>query len=248
MLLRVIEMKSWPWFATVRVEFLNLLRDFCVLRVVFLTKLDLMSMKSHWQDVYMSKAPDQVSWYQGEPTVSLDLIKNTGVAATSALIDVGGGASRLVDSLLDAGWTNLSVVDISAAALQYAGERLGKRAEGVNWIEADITKFDPPQRYSIWHDRALFHFLTDPSDRRRYVATLDKALTSGGHALIATFAPEGPPKCSGLDVVRYDAGKLLAELGAGFELKEERREAHSTPWGAEQDFAWFRFKKVNSET
>ncbi len=208
-----------------------------------MSKLYLMSTKAHWQDVYTSRAPDQVSWFQSDPAVSLDLIKNTGSSLTEPLIDVGGGASRLVDSLLDAGWTDLSVVDISAAALQYARKRLGKRADDVTWIEADITDFDPPKQYSVWHDRALFHFLTDRGDRRSYVVTLNKALSGGGHAIIATFAPEGPPKCSGLDVVRYDAGQLLAELGAGFELKEERREAHSTPRGAEQDFAWFRLIK-----
>ncbi|HXV40764.1 MAG TPA: class I SAM-dependent methyltransferase [Steroidobacteraceae bacterium] len=185
-----------------------------------------------------------MSWYQPEPTVSLELIEAAGIAKDAGIIDVGGGASLLVDRLLDRGYTGLAVLDIAGGAMQASRERLGARAASVEWHEADVTSFEPPRRYGLWHDRAVFHFLTDARDRRAYVATLRKALKPGGSVMIAAFAPDGPPKCSGLDVMRHDQASIGAELGAGFLLAEARRETHRTPWQAEQEFIYCRFRAV----
>ncbi len=200
-----------------------------------------MSRRAHWEQVYRDKAPDAVSWFQARPVLSLELIAASGIAKDAAIIDVGGGASVLVDCLLDAGHTRLAVLDLSAAALAASRARLGARASQVEWHEADVTAFDPPRRYALWHDRALFHFLTDSEDRRRYVATLRKSLEPGGTVIIAGFALDGPPKCSGLDVRRFDERMLADELGAGFELLETRHEIHRTPWQSEQRFVYCRF-------
>lgn len=200
--------------------------------------------KNHWEDVYTKKTPKEVSWYQIEPSVSLELIKATGINQTSKIIDVGGGASVLVDKLLEKGFQDLTVLDISSKPLQLAKERLGKLAAQVSWIEADVTEFDPPQKYDLWHDRAVFHFLTDPNDRKKYVQNMEKALNSGGHVIIATFAIDGPLKCSGLDVERYSDEKLKNELGGSFELMKSIKEAHVTPWGSKQNFIYCCFKKV----
>lgn len=205
-----------------------------------------MNHKEHWNEVYKTLAPDDVSWYQTRPTTSLQLIKASGVAKDRGVIDVGAGASALVDFLLDRGFTKLAVLDISAIALQHARQRLGVRAAGVEWFEADVTDFRPPHRFGLWHDRAVFHFLTDPADRREYVETMSRALTPDGQVIIATFAIEGPLKCSGLDVARYDALSLAAELGAGFQLREQVDEHHLTPWNTEQRFSFFRFVRVGS--
>jgi SAM-dependent methyltransferase len=205
-----------------------------------------MNRKEHWNQVYQTKAPDDVIWYQTRPTTSLQLIEASGVAKDRGVIDVGAGASALVDFLLDAGFTSLAVLDISAAALQHARQRLGVRAAGVEWFEADVTEFSPPHRFGLWHDRAVFHFLTDPADRRRYVETMSRALAPDGHVIIATFAIEGPLKCSGLDVARYDAAALAVELGAGFRLREQVDEIHVTPWSTEQRFNFFRFARVGT--
>lgn len=202
-----------------------------------------MDRRAHWNRVYQTKAPDSVSWYQRHPDVSLELIAASGVAKDAGIIDVGGGASLLVDHLLNLGYSNLAVLDVSGAALDTGRTRLGVRAVEVEWFEADVTTFEPRHRYALWHDRAAFHFLTDAHDRSRYVATLRKSLKPGGTAIIATFALDGPPRCSGLDVVRYDEQSIAAELGAEFALREVRREAHITPGKAEQRFAYFRFKR-----
>jgi len=202
-----------------------------------------MNRKEHWNQVYQTKAPDDVSWYQTRPTTSIKLIEAAGVAKEQGVIDVGGGASALVDFLLDAGFTKLAVLDISIAALQHARQRLGARAGGVEWFEADVTEFRPPHRFRLWHDRAVFHFLTDRADRRKYVETMTRALTPDGQVIIATFALDGPPKCSGLDVARYDAAAIAAELGAGFQLQEQVDETHATPWSTEQRFSFFRFAR-----
>jgi SAM-dependent methyltransferase len=207
-----------------------------------------MNRKEHWNQVYQTKAPDDVSWYQTQPTTSLKLIKASGVAKDQGVIDVGAGVSALVDFLLDAGFTRLGVLDISSAALQHARERLGVRAAAVEWFEADVTEFRPPHRFGLWHDRAVFHFLTDPADRRKYVETICRTLMPDGHAIIATFAIEGPLKCSGLDVARYDAASLAAELGAGFQLREQVDEIHVTPWSTEQKFSFFRFSRAGAAT
>ncbi len=201
-----------------------------------------MNRQAHWNNVYETKAAQDVSWYQRRPDASLALIAASGVGKDAGIIDVGAGASTLVDCLLDQGYTRLAVLDVSGAALARSRERLGARAGAVEWFEADVTVFEPPRRFGLWHDRAVFHFLTEADDRREYAATLARTLQPGGVVVIATFAPDGPPKCSGLDVMRYDEHSILAELGAGFELREVRRETHVTPWQSEQRFIYFRFQ------
>ncbi len=201
-----------------------------------------MNRQQHWDRVYQTKSSQDVSWYQRRPDLSLALILATGARKDAGIIDVGGGASLLVDFLLDNGYTQLAVLDISAAALSLSRSRLGKSADAVEWFEADVTSFEPPHRFGLWHDRAVFHFLTDAVDRRGYVATLRRTLLPGGTVIISTFAPDGPPKCSGLDVVRYDEHSIAAELGAEFQLRETRHETHVTPWRAEQQFNYFRFE------
>jgi trans-aconitate methyltransferase len=203
-----------------------------------------MDRRSHWNRVYETKAPENVSWYQRRPEVSLELIAASGIGKDAGIIDVGGGASVLVDHLLDAGYTNLAVLDLSGAALSASRTRLGSKTTAVEWFEADVTSFEPPHRYALWHDRAVFHFLTDADDRARYVATLRQALQQNGAVIIATFAPDGPPKCSGLDVMRYDEHSIAAELGEEFQLREVRRETHVTPGKTEQRFNYFRFSAV----
>ncbi|MDE2026992.1 MAG: class I SAM-dependent methyltransferase [Candidatus Omnitrophica bacterium] len=199
--------------------------------------------KKHWEDVYTKKRPQEVSWYQMELTISLNLIRSTKIDHASKIIDVGGGASLLVDKLLENGFQNLTVLDVSSRALDYAKERLGKLAVQVSWIEADVTEFNSPQKYDLWHDRAVFHFLTDPNDRKKYVRNMEKALNSGGHVIIATFAIDGPPKCSGLDVERYSPEKIKNELGNSFEFVKSIEEVHRTPWGSEQKFIYGYFRR-----
>ena len=209
--------------------------------------------KEHWENVYRSKSPDEVSWYQQEPTVSLQLISSAPLSLDAPIIDIGGGASTLVDKLCDEGYTNISVLDVSGCALAHTRERLAAKfavrmagglvdgADAIEWFEEDVTCFKPPHRFMLWHDRAVFHFLTDKADRDRYVGVLKQALEPGGHLVIMTFAIDGPLKCSGLEIVRYDANKLKAALGTGFELEETGHEIHITPAGGQQKFAYFRF-------
>lgn len=205
--------------------------------------------KKHWEAVHGGKAPEETSWYQPVPHLSLSLIASTKLGPDASLIDIGGGTSLLVDHLLDQGFRDITVLDISAEALAKASRRLGDRAARVRWIEADVTNFDPPRRFDLWHDRAAFHFLTDPADRRAYMAVLRKALAPGGHAIIATFAPGGPEKCSGLQIVQYDSAGLGAELGPGFDLREQRAERHVTPANREQLFNFFWFQRqIQAET
>jgi len=197
--------------------------------------------KDHWEQVYSEKASTEVSWYQQHPQRSLELIKATGVDVSARIIDIGGGASTLADFILDAGYTNLSVLDISQAAIEQAKSRLGKRADKVTWLENDITEFITDEPFDVWHDRAVFHFLTDDDDRSSYVRTLSRALKSGGHAIIATFDLNGPEKCSGLDVVRYSPETMSAVLGEAFQLVETSTEEHVTPGGTLQNFVYCRF-------
>ena len=197
--------------------------------------------KTHWERIYREKSSSDVSWYQESPDLSLELIRRSGVRNDEAIVDVGGGASVLVDVLCEEGFRNLSVLDISGIALAGAQQRLGDLAETIEWFEADITEFDPPHAFTLWHDRAVFHFLTDESDRRKYVNVLKRALRPGGHLIIAAFAIGGPEQCSGLQVVQYDSSRLKAELGEEFELVEERDEVHITPANKEQRFTYFRF-------
>ena len=198
-----------------------------------------MNTKTHWEHIYETKAPTQVSWYQEHARYSLQFIQNTGVQKTDHIIDIGGGASTLVDDLIADGYQHISVLDVSGTALQLARQRLDERAEDVNWIEADITQADlPAQAYDLWHDRAVFHFLTQPADRHRYVEAVRHAVRTGGHVIVATFAPDGPNRCSGLDVIRYSPESLHNEFGEGFELMDSTRETHHTPFGTEQRFIY----------
>ena len=208
-----------------------------------------MNGKSHWDRVYRNTSPELVSWYQREATLSLDLIMQAVPDHSSAIVDVGGGASTLVDGLREAGYRRLTVLDLSGVALAAVRTRLGAAAAQVTWLEADVlTAPFAPHVFDLWHDRAVFHFLTDPSDRQRYVAQLRHAVRPGGFVLIATFAPDAPPRCSGLDVMRYSPEALEAELGPGFSLRSSRREEHHTPGGRIQAFIYclFRIEKSAS--
>lgn len=199
--------------------------------------------KDHWENVYTKKSPLEVSWYQTHPAISLDLIASTGIDHSARIIDVGAGASVLVDKLLEAGYKDITVLDIASKAMDYAKERLGSRAQKVVWVVADITEFEPSQQYDLWHDRAVFHFLTDKTDRRKYVEALKKTLKPEGHLILSAFSLEGPPQCSGLSVERYDVEKMKKELGDEFEFITSKRESHVTPWQAEQEFIYCHFKK-----
>jgi SAM-dependent methyltransferase len=197
------------------------------------------SLKAHWESVYASRVPAELSWYQPEPTRSLELLAQLGVGPESAIIDVGGGASTLVDALLDRRMTRLTVLDISSAALAHAKTRLGPRAAPVTWVEADVTRADlAAGAYDVWHDRAVFHFLDDPNDRRRYVEAAALAIRPGGVALVATFALHGPSRCSGLNVVRYDSEQLAREFGGEFSLDRSVDDLHRTPSGSTQAFTY----------
>ena len=198
-----------------------------------------MNTKPHWENIYERKAPTQVSWYQEHARFSLQFIQKSQISKAAQIIDIGGGASTLVDDLLAAGFQNISVLDVSKHALQLARQRLGTRADTVHWIEADITQVElPEEAYDVWHDRAVFHFLTQPADRQRYVQAVRRAVRTGGHVIVATFAPDGPDHCSGLEVVRYSPETLHDEFGVGFELKDSSRETHHTPFGTEQKFVY----------
>lgn len=200
--------------------------------------------KSHWESVYSSKSAQETSWYQLEPRLSLDLIDKTGVDKGQAIIDVGGGASVLVDFLLNRGYSDLTVMDISAAALQQARQRLGQKASAVDWIETDVTEFMPRKTFYLWHDRAVFHFLTDKEDRVHYLDALNEALKPGGWVIMAAFAPDGPEKCSGLQIVQYDAAKLGRQLGGKYRLERQEKEMHVTPAGQHQSFGFYCFRKM----
>ncbi len=204
-----------------------------------------MDRKQHWEQVYRQKPDETLSWFQPRPEISLDLIHAAGLRKTEALIDVGGGASRLVDQLQAEGFTDLTVLDIAEQALIAARTRLGNSASQVHWIAADVTAWQPGRSYRLWHDRAVFHFLTDPAERAAYRKNLQAALTPGGTAIIASFAPDGPERCSGLPVQRYSPGTLAAELGPGFRLITHRNEAHNTPTGKVQQFQYSVFEYLN---
>lgn len=202
--------------------------------------MDSTQRQAHWDQVYRDKNPDDVSWYQRRPEISLSLIRRGGLAPDVPIIDVGGGASTLVDCLLADGYRHLSVLDISARALAHARGRLPADAP-VTWLATDVTRFRPRARYGLWHDRAAFHFLTDPALQARYLGVLRQALAPGGQLILAAFAKDGPLRCSGLEVAQQDAQSLGLLLGHRFRLLEETDEWHVTPWGARQHFAWFRY-------
>jgi SAM-dependent methyltransferase len=198
-----------------------------------------MTAKAHWEDVYRSKAVDEVSWYRPHLDVSLGLIEDAAPDRGSTIIDVGGGEATLVDDLVARGYGDVTVLDISQAAIDVARARLGPAAAPVRWITGDITDVAlEPARYDLWHDRAVFHFLTEAKDRAAYVRQVARAVKPGGHVIVATFGPEGPEKCSGMDVVRYDAGSLHGEFGAKFRLLDSVTELHETPWGTPQQFMY----------
>lgn len=202
-----------------------------------------MSSKDHWEHVYSSKATDAVSWYQPRAEVSLRLIEAAGLRRGAAIIDVGGGASTLVDDLLAQARYDITVLDLSAAALEAARSRLGASAASVTWRVADVTQAAlPDHAYDLWHDRAVFHFLTSPEDRQAYVATVRRALKAGGHLVIATFAEDGPRQCSSLPVMRYSVAELQEQLGQGFSLLSGEREQHATPFGSTQAFTYCHFR------
>ncbi len=201
------------------------------------------SRQKHWNGVYGAKGEAEVSWFQQTPKPSLDLLRLVGAGTDDAVIDIGGGASRLVDYLMDQGFEKISVLDLSEAALRTARVRLGERGAKVKWIAADVTNWEPGELYDVWHDRAALHFLTEPMDQAAYAARLKKGLRIGGHAIIGTFAPDGPEKCSGLPVVRHDASSLSALLGREFVLIDTRRHDHKTPWASVQNFQFSTFRR-----
>ena len=200
------------------------------------------SRQAHWQNVYSKKGENEVSWFQENPAPSLELIAQVGATPASAILDIGGGASRLVDHLIDRGFQDVTVLDLSEAALEIAQARLGSLAARVRWIVADATVWEPQKAYDVWHDRAAFHFLTEDGDRAAYVARLERALKMGGHAIIATFALDGPEQCSALPVARYDPAGLGQTLGRAFQLVHAQRHAHATPWGSDQSFQFSVFR------
>lgn len=199
------------------------------------------SSKQHWEQVYSAKARDKVSWYQSDPVASLSLIRASEAGPEAKIIDIGGGASTLAGHLLAEGFRDITVLDISAAAIEQARRSLGGDAGRIHWLVADIVSWQPQARYDLWHDRAVFHFLTSPQDRHAYVASLRDALRPGGTIILATFAPTGPARCSGLPVCRYSPEALAAELGNEFTLVQTMAEDHRTPSGAIQPFIYCRF-------
>lgn len=198
-----------------------------------------MDAKAHWEKVYNTKAPNQVSWYRPHLETSLALIERAAETHSSSIIDVGGGESTLVDDLLERGFQNITVLDISQVAIAATKKRLGQAAERVHWLAADITQVElEPQAYDVWHDRAVFHFLTTPQERVAYIRQVARSVKHRGYVIVSTFGPEGPTKCSGLDVARYDRDSLHNEFGTSFRLVESSTELHETPFGTKQQFLY----------
>ena len=206
-----------------------------------------MNNKKHWENVYQTKGRNEVSWFREHLDTSMRMITNTGVGKDAAIIDVGGGNSTLVDDLLDSRFVNVSVLDISANAIGGSQERLGAKANDVDWIVADITAAKLPfEHYDVWHDRAVFHFLTDEDDRRKYVELVTRSLKPNGHIIVASFSLEGPQKCSGLDVMRYSPETMHNEFGGPFQLVDSLAETHNTPFGTTQEFVYCYCRKSHS--
>lgn len=199
--------------------------------------------KAHWDTVYDQKSEMQLSWHQEEAQLSLELAKLAGISPTSSAIDIGGGTSRFAGTLLELGLRDVTVLDLSQVALDAARQRLGQAGDAVSWIAADITAWSPDRQYDFWHDRAVFHFLVDAKDRAAYLNSLTKGLDVGGHAMIATFAPDGPETCSGLPVARYSPEELADVLGERFALIAQRHHLHQTPWGKPQSFQFSLFRR-----
>jgi 2-polyprenyl-3-methyl-5-hydroxy-6-metoxy-1,4-benzoquinol methylase len=199
--------------------------------------------QAHWENVYQTKGERDVSWFQENPEISLDLIRATGAGTAASIVDIGGGASRLADALLDEGYRSVTVLDLSDKALATSRARIGARAAQVNWVVADVTMWQPAGAFDVWHDRAAFHFLTDLRDCLAYGECVRKAVRPGGHVIIGTFAPDGPERCSGLPVIRHDHATIAEVLGSPFKLAESRRHEHKTPGGVVQRFQFFRFRR-----
>ena len=197
-----------------------------------------MSSVEHWERVWADREPDELSWFQASPATSLRMIAELELPPGAPVVDAGGGASRLAAELLHRGFTDVTVADISAAALEKARAALGEDADRVEWVEADVRSHDFGRRFAVWHDRAVFHFLTDEADRARYLETLSRSLTPDGHVILATFGPDGPTSCSGLPTARYGAAELAAALAPVAELVSDRLETHRTPGGSEQQFLY----------
>jgi len=205
-----------------------------------------MTRKSHWEAIYKRKLSDELSWYRPHLELSMELIARSGIARGGKIIDVGGGDSTLVEDLLQKGFAHITVLDLSTAALARAQERLGRKAKDVRWIEADITRVELlASNYDLWHDRAVFHFLTEPADRSAYIDALNQALKTPAYVIIATFAPDGPEQCSGLPTVRYSPQDLQRELGSSYEFTEGLNEMHLTPAGKPQNFVYCLFRRVS---
>lgn len=203
-----------------------------------------MDRTQHWENVYQTKNSTEVSWYEPDPKQSLDLILQVAGDSRGRVLDVGGGQSFLVDRLLDAGFSHVAVLDISQTAIDATKVRLGERASQVEWIVADITKRDTLGEFDVWHDRAVFHFVTDSDDRKHYVELLKRSLPVGGHFVVGTFAKGGPEKCSGLTICQYDAATMQAELGPSFEPVKCRAYLHTTPTGKPQQFFFGIYKRI----
>ena len=200
------------------------------------------SGKIHWQRVYGEKGQTEVSWYQPVPEKSLQFIRLTGIAKDEPILDAGGGASTLVDHLMHEGYTNISVLDISGKALERSRDRLGDSGGAITWIESDVTEFEPSRQYALWHDRAVFHFLTRSDDRDKYIEVVCRALQPMGHLVLATFGPQGPERCSGLDIQRYGVDELQNLFGSQFDLCGHELDEHETPSGATQQFLYSRWR------
>ncbi len=200
-------------------------------------------LQTHWDNAYRIKGESGVSWFEESPAISLDLIRATGVGANGSIVDIGGGASRLVDGLVREGFEAVTVLDLSQEALARAKARLGAQGSKVRWIVADVTTWEPTQTYDVWHDRATFHFLTEEKDRVAYSERVSRAVSTGGHVIIGTFALDGPERCSGLPTMRHDAASLARMLGPSFELVECRNHMHLTPVGSEQHFQFSHFRR-----
>lgn len=198
-----------------------------------------MDAKTHWEKVYTTKEPEKVSWYRAHLETSLALIERASHSQSASIIDIGAGESTLVGDLLEKGYEHITVLDVSQTAFDVTKKRLGPVAEQVNWIVADITQVElEPLAYDVWHDRAVFHFLTSADQRAAYVRNVARAVKPGGHVIVSTFGPEGPAKCSGLEVMRYDAQSLHGEFGQRFRLVESSKELHNTPFGSTQQFLY----------
>ena len=205
----------------------------------------MLSSEDHWTAIYRKQRASELSWFQAEPICSLALIEAAGVAHSAPILDAGGGASLLVDHLLDRGYQDITVVDVASPALDAVRARLGARGRSVTLVHADVRRFLPERRYGLWHDRAVFHFLASPEDRRSYLRALRTGLRPGGHVVIATFALDGPQRCSGLEVVCYDPSSLAATLGPWFALVRTERELHVTPTGVVQPFQYSLFRAAS---